>query len=80
MDPQTAWEELLATRHERDWDRAAGIGRESAGMDEQKRFPPNTVGHSTIGRIWHRAVTQFVCMMTLNNVNAARTRLSRKRP
>jgi len=79
MDPQAAWDELLKARHERDWDRARELAENLLEWMKKKGFPPNTVGESTIGRTWHRAVAEFVCCMTLSDVKAAQKRLTRKR-
>jgi len=79
MDPQAAWMELLDARHQRDWDRAEELAENLLEWMNKRGFPPNTVGESGIGRTWHRAVAQFVCYMTLNDVKAARKRLTRRR-
>lgn len=79
MDPQATWEELLKARQERDWDRAEELAENLLEWMKKRGFPPTTVGEATIGRTWHHAVAQFVCFMTLNDVKAARKRLTRKR-
>jgi hypothetical protein len=79
MDPQAAWTELLQARLQRDWDRAEELAESLMDWMKKQGFPPETVGNRTIGRGWHRAIAQFVCCLTLNDIKAARKRTTRKR-
>jgi hypothetical protein len=79
MDPQAAWEALLEARQQRDWDRAEELANSLLEWLNKQGFPPETVGSRAIGRGWHRAVAQFVCYLPLNDVQAARKRVRRKR-
>ena len=42
-------------------------------------FPPTTIGAKSIGKKWHAAVAQFVCLAIASKVNDIAKRRSRRK-
>jgi len=72
MDPQANLQDLLAAVEERDWDRVDQLSETLLSWVQKRGFPPTTVGPPSLGRGWHRAVTEFVCYLAQSRARDSR--------
>ena len=77
MDPHAAWKELLEARYLKDWDRAEELATGLLDWLDKGGFPPTTVGHSRLGKAWHRNIAHTTCLFVLVDVKQARKRAKR---
>ena len=74
MDPQATLRDLLAAVGDRDWDRVEELSEALLTWVQNRGFPPETMGPQSLGRGWHRAVTEFVCYLAKSQARTARKR------
>lgn len=77
MDPQAAWDEMLTTIVQRDWNRAVEASGALLSWMKKGGFPPQT-SPVIMGTQWNRAMAEFGCLLALQLVNEARKRKQRK--
>lgn len=77
MDPQAAWDEMLAAIVQRDWDRAFETSEALLSWMKNGGFPPQTSA-VTMRPQWNRAMAEFGCLLVLQLVRQARKRKQRK--
>ena len=77
MDPHAAWKELLEARYLKDWDRAEELAKGLLDWLDKGGFPPTTVGHTRVGKTWHRNIAHTTCLFILVDVKQARKRAKR---
>lgn len=59
MDPQAAWNELLADYDRLDWDEVEVQAQGLIDWLNRGGFPPRIVGTHAAGQEWNRAVVRF---------------------
>lgn len=77
MDPQAAWDEMLAAIHRRDWEGVFETSDALLAWMKKGGFPPQTTA-VTMRHQWNRAMAEFGCLMALQLVSQARKRKQRK--
>lgn len=77
MDPQVAWDEMLAAILKRDWDQTAERAESLLEWMRKGGFPPQTAA-VTMRIQWNRTMAEFGCLMALQHVQKARRRTDRK--
>jgi hypothetical protein len=65
MDPQTAWEELLAAYAAGDWDRVEELADSLVTWLQSGGFPPRAVTGDDMGDAWDRALALAGCRFAL---------------
>ena len=68
MDPQTAWEELLESYAEGDWDRVQDLAEGLLHWLSRGGFPPREVTGADLGQEWDRAIATAGCEFALSRV------------
>lgn len=63
MDPQTAWDELLAAYDDLDWPVVEERATALLQWLDRGGFPPRLAGVHAAGRDWSRMVVQFACKL-----------------
>ena len=69
MDPQAAWDQLLAAYAEGDWDRIEELALALKEWLRKGGFPPTVIGDPAIGEEFERALAQAGCDFALGVVN-----------
>ena len=77
MDPQAAWDEMLAAILRRDWERAFEVSEALLSWMKKGGFPPQTSAVAMRSQ-WNRAMAEFGCLLALQLVRQARKRKQRK--
>jgi len=65
MDPQTTWQELLATWQQRDWESVIELSQALLHWLAQGGFPPAIEGPRQFEADWNRAVAEAFCHFAL---------------
>ena len=68
MDPQTAWEELLAAFAAAEWDRVQDVAEGLLHWLSRGGFPPRQVTGVDLGQEWDRAIATAGCEFALSKV------------
>ena len=79
MDPDETLRELLEALKRRRWNDVEASAENLLGWLHKRGFPPQTLGPKALGRQWHRAVAEFVCLAALTKVRGWRARRIKKR-
>jgi hypothetical protein len=74
MDPDQTLRELLEALKQREWTDVEASAENLLGWLHKRGFPPLTLGPKALGREWHRAVAEFVCLAALSKVREIRAR------
>lgn len=77
MDPQAAWNEMLETVVQRDWDQALDRAEGLLEWMRKGGMPPQTAS-ITMGREWNRTMAEFRCLMVLQLVRKAQRRKQKR--
>lgn len=77
MDPQVAWNEMLDSIHQRDWDQAFELAEGLLNWLRKGGVPPQTAG-ITMRRHWNRTMAELGCRMALQLVKKSQRRKERK--
>ncbi len=70
MDPQVAWEQLLAAYAAGDWDILEEPATDLAAWLDRGGFPPTIIRQPDIDLDWNRALARAGCAHALNVLNA----------
>jgi hypothetical protein len=67
MDPQAAWNELLAAYDRLDWDEVETLAQGLLDWLRRDGFPPRIVGTHAAAQKWNRAVVRFAAELALSD-------------
>ena len=65
MDPQAAWEDLLAALGEQDWDHVKDLAEGLLRWLRADGFPPRAITGSDLGPDWDREIASAGCRFAL---------------
>jgi hypothetical protein len=65
MDPQTAWDELLAAYVAAEWDRVEVLADGLQSWLQRGGFPPRATAGSDLGTDWDRTIALAGCRFAL---------------
>ena len=68
MDPQAAWEQLLAAYAAGDWDAIEERANALIGWLDRGGFPPKVLENPGLGADWNRALALAGCLFALETV------------
>lgn len=80
MDPQQTWTDMLEALERKQWEAAKELADSLYEWLKKGGFPPVTIGHESIGKRWHHAIAQFVCLVVASKVNDLAKRRARRHP
>lgn len=78
MDPQQTWTDMLEALERKQWQPAKELADSLYEWLKKGGFPPTTIGAKSIGKNWHAAAAQFVCLTIASKANDLEKRRSRK--
>lgn len=61
MDPQATLDMLLEALEAKDWELAAELSEALQTWLARGGFPPDTIGPTSLGTDWHRAIARAIC-------------------
>ena len=79
MDPDQTLRELLEALNRCYWNDVEASAENLLGWLRKGGFPPQTLGPKALGREWHRAMAEFVCLAAQSKVHEWRARWTEKR-
>ena len=65
MDPQTAWNDLLAAYAAEQWDEVLDLAEGLLHWIDRGGFPPRAVTGSEMGKEWDREITLAGCRLAI---------------
>lgn len=66
MDPQAAWDQLLAAYADRDWQQVDELAAGLVNWLGRGGFPPQTSPSHQLDDAWNRAVSRFACEFAID--------------
>ena len=66
MDPQAAWDQLLAAYADRDWQQIDELACGLLDWLNRGGFPPQTSPSHQLDKNWNRAVSLFACRFAID--------------
>lgn len=78
MDPQQTWTDMLEALERKQWEPAKELADSLYEWLKKGGFPPTTVGDKSLGKRWHAAVAQFICLAVASNANDIAKRAGRR--
>ncbi len=78
MDPQEAWDQLLAALAEEEWDQVEDFARALLNWLDRGGFPPTAMGAPCLGPDWERAICRAGCQYALEVLSERWTILAAK--
>jgi hypothetical protein len=70
MDPQAAWDQLLAAYAEGDWDTIEERATDLIAWLDRGGFSPTVLGNPDLGPEWERALARAGCLHALEIVQS----------
>lgn len=72
MDPDAAWQGLLAAVESGDGDRLLDTATALAGWLDRRGFPPDTSGGVVTSPDWNRRIARFACEVAIDMASRQR--------
>ena len=79
MDPQQTLMFMLDALEEKRWEDAKELADALHEWLVKGGFPPTTLGDSSLGKEWHRAVATFACLAAASTVEDILKRRRRRK-
>lgn len=70
MDPQAAWDQLLAAYAEGDWEAIEERATDLLAWLDRGGFPPKIVSRPELSADWHEAMARAGCSVALDTVRS----------
>jgi hypothetical protein len=70
MDPQAAWDQLLAAYAEGDWDTIEECATDLLAWLDRGGFPPKVVNRPDLSAEWHEAMARAGCSVALDALHS----------
>jgi len=79
LDPQQTLGDMLTSMKEKRWEDAKELADALHEWLVKGGFPPTTLGDSSLGKNWHRAIATFACLAAASQVEDILKRRQRRK-
>jgi len=69
---------MLEALKQKQWDEAKELADALYAWIGKGGFPPTTVGNESLGKNWHKSITNFTCLAVADKVDDVRTQRAKR--